>query len=104
MHFIDEATIHVKAGDGGDGSSAMRREDNVPLGGPSGGDGGNGASVVFRADVQLGSLLDFRYKRHYKGERGARRDRRADLARAGAGVAGDRAGDGALGAGAAAAP
>ena len=70
MHFIDEATIHVKAGDGGDGSSAMRREDNVPLGGPSGGDGGNGASVVFRADVQLGSLLDFRYKRHYKGERG----------------------------------
>ena len=70
MHFIDEATIQVKAGDGGNGSSAMRREDNVPLGGPAGGDGGDGASIVFRADVQLGSLLDFRYKRHYKGERG----------------------------------
>ena len=70
MQFIDEATIHVKAGDGGDGSSAMRREDNVPLGGPSGGDGGNGGSVIFRADVQLGTLLDFRYRRHYKGDRG----------------------------------
>jgi GTP-binding protein len=70
MQFIDEATIHVKAGDGGDGSSAMRREDNVPFGGPSGGDGGNGGSVIFRADVQLGTLLDFRYRRHYKGARG----------------------------------
>jgi len=70
VQFIDEATIHVKAGDGGNGSAAMRREDNVPRGGPSGGDGGNGGSVVLVADPQLGTLLDFRYKRHYKAPRG----------------------------------
>ena len=70
MQFIDEATIHVKAGDGGNGSNAMRREDNVPRGGPAGGDGGNGGSVVLLADPQLGTLLDFRYKRHYKAPRG----------------------------------
>ncbi|HUQ08588.1 MAG TPA: GTPase ObgE [Kofleriaceae bacterium] len=70
MQFIDEATIQVKAGDGGDGSAAMRREDNVPRGGPSGGDGGDGGSVILVADVQLGTLLDFRYQRHYKGTKG----------------------------------
>jgi GTP-binding protein len=70
MQFIDEATIHVKAGDGGDGSAAMRREDNVPRGGPSGGDGGDGGSIIFVADVQLGTLLDFRYHRHYKAPKG----------------------------------
>jgi GTP-binding protein len=77
MQFIDEATIHVKAGAGGNGSAAMRREDNVPRGGPSGGDGGDGGSVVFVADVQLGTLLDFRYHRHYKatpGENGRSKD------------------------------
>ena len=77
MQFIDEATIHVKAGAGGDGSAAMRREDNVPRGGPSGGDGGDGGSVIFVADVQLGTLLDFRYQRHYKagkGENGRAKD------------------------------
>jgi GTP-binding protein len=70
MQFIDEATIQIWAGDGGNGSNAMRREDNVPRGGPSGGDGGNGGSVVVVADPQLGTLLDFKYKRHYKAERG----------------------------------
>jgi GTPase len=70
MQFIDEATIHVKAGNGGDGSAAMRREDNVPRGGPSGGDGGDGGSVILLADEQLGTLLDFRYQRHYKGPKG----------------------------------
>ena len=77
MQFIDEATIHVKAGAGGNGSAAMRREDNVPRGGPSGGDGGDGGSVIFVADVQLGTLLDFRYHRHYKatpGENGRSKD------------------------------
>jgi GTPase len=70
MQFIDEAIIHVKAGDGGDGSAAFRREDGVPRGGPSGGDGGDGGSVIVIADSHLSSLLDFKYKRHYKADRG----------------------------------
>jgi GTP-binding protein len=70
MQFIDEAVIHVKAGDGGNGSAAFRREDGVPRGGPSGGDGGNGGSIILVADNQLSSLLDFKYKRHYAATRG----------------------------------
>src|SRR5574338_204156 len=70
MQFIDEALVHVKAGDGGNGSAAFRREDGVPRGGPSGGDGGNGGSVIVVADGHLASLLDYKYKRHYKAERG----------------------------------
>ena len=70
MQFIDEAVIEVKAGDGGNGSAAFRREDGVPRGGPSGGDGGNGGSVIVVADHALSSLLDFKYKRHYKAPRG----------------------------------
>jgi GTP-binding protein len=70
VQFIDEATIEVKAGDGGNGSAAMRREDNVPRGGPSGGDGGDGGSVIIVADPNLATLLDFKYRRHYKAPRG----------------------------------
>jgi GTPase len=70
MQFIDEAIIHVKAGDGGNGSAAFRREDGVPRGGPSGGDGGNGGSIIFVADPQLSSLLDYKYRRHYNAPRG----------------------------------
>jgi GTP-binding protein len=70
MQFIDEAVIHVKAGDGGNGASAFRREDGVPFGGPSGGDGGDGGSIIVVADHTLSTLLDFKYKRKYKGERG----------------------------------
>ena len=70
MQFIDETVIHVKAGDGGNGSSAMRREDGVPHGGPSGGDGGDGGSIVVVADHTLSTLLDFKYHRKYKAERG----------------------------------
>jgi GTP-binding protein len=70
VQFIDEAVIHVKAGAGGDGSAAFRREDGVPRGGPSGGDGGNGGSVIVVADPHMASLLDFKFKRHYKAERG----------------------------------
>ncbi|HEY1551332.1 MAG TPA: GTPase ObgE, partial [Kofleriaceae bacterium] len=70
VHFIDEATIEVKAGDGGNGSAAFRREDGVPRGGPSGGDGGDGGSVIVVADHSLSSLLDFKYKRHYRADRG----------------------------------
>jgi GTP-binding protein len=70
VQFIDEATIEVKAGDGGNGSAAFRREDGVPRGGPSGGDGGDGGSVIVVADHSLSSLLDFKYKRHYRADRG----------------------------------
>jgi len=70
MQFIDEAIIHVKAGDGGNGSAAFRREDGVPRGGPSGGDGGDGGNIIVVADTHLSSLLDFKYKRHYKADRG----------------------------------
>jgi GTP-binding protein len=70
MKFIDEAVIHVKAGDGGNGSAAFRREDGVPRGGPSGGDGGDGGSIVVVADTGLSTLLDFKYRRHYAADRG----------------------------------
>jgi GTPase len=72
--FLDYAEIEVKAGDGGGGASSFRRVAYIPKGGPDGGDGGRGADVVLRADPQLSTLLDFRYRRHYKapgGEKGS---------------------------------
>lgn len=68
--FIDEATIEVKAGDGGNGIIAFRREKYVPSGGPSGGDGGKGGNVVIQADHHVKTLIDFSRKRHFKGGRG----------------------------------
>jgi len=70
MQFIDEADIHVKAGDGGRGAVAFRREKFVPRGGPSGGDGGNGGDVVLETDERLTTLLDFRFKREFKARNG----------------------------------
>ena len=64
--FIDRARVFVKAGDGGDGMSSFRREKYVPNGGPSGGDGGKGADVIFKADKNINTLVDFRYKRQFK--------------------------------------
>ena len=68
--FLDEATIDVKAGDGGRGSASFRREKYVPRGGPDGGDGGRGGSVYLVADPEKNTLLDFRYRRHFKAENG----------------------------------
>ncbi|KAK55356.1 GTPase ObgE [Staphylococcus lugdunensis] len=68
--FVDQVKISLKAGDGGNGITAYRREKYVPFGGPAGGDGGKGASVIFEVDEGLRTLLDFRYQRHFKAKKG----------------------------------
>jgi GTP-binding protein len=70
MKFIDEATIKIYAGDGGNGVATYRREKYEPMGGPSGGDGGRGGSVFFEADQNLNTLVDYRYTRTLKAQRG----------------------------------
>ena len=70
MKFVDEVRIHVKAGDGGNGAVAWRREKFIPRGGPAGGDGGNGGDVVLIVDPQLSTLLDYRYVREHKARSG----------------------------------
>ncbi len=70
MKFVDEATIKVAAGDGGNGAVSFRREKYIPFGGPDGGDGGDGGSVIFVADDNINTLVDFRYERFYQAERG----------------------------------
>lgn len=68
--FVDIANIHIKAGDGGNGKVSFHREKYVAAGGPDGGDGGRGGNVVFKADTNLSTLADFRYKRKYLAENG----------------------------------
>jgi len=68
--FIDYAKIYIKAGNGGDGAVAFRREKYVPKGGPAGGNGGNGGNIIFLADPNFSTLLDFRYKKKYSAEDG----------------------------------
>ncbi|HOE83474.1 MAG TPA: GTPase ObgE [Myxococcota bacterium] len=70
MRFIDEATIEVRSGNGGDGRVSFRREKFVPKGGPDGGDGGRGGDVVLRAHPNLRTLLDYHYKRKFTAENG----------------------------------
>lgn len=70
MDFVDQVTIHVKAGDGGRGCVSFRREKYVPRGGPNGGDGGNGGDVIIQAHSQLTTLLDLKYQKRYQAKRG----------------------------------
>ncbi|TQS74676.1 GTPase ObgE [Ornithinibacillus gellani] len=68
--FVDQVSVYVKAGDGGNGLVAYRREKYIPKGGPAGGDGGDGGNIVFKVDEGLNTLMDFRYNRHFKAKRG----------------------------------
>ena len=68
--FTDKAKILIKAGNGGNGAIAFHREKYVAAGGPDGGDGGNGGNVIFRVDLGLSTLMDFRYKRKYVAQNG----------------------------------
>ncbi len=82
--FVDEALIHIKAGDGGAGCVSFRREKFVPKGGPDGGDGGDGGSIVFVADPNKNTLLDFAGKHHWKARSG-----QAGMGKKKAGASGD---------------
>lgn len=70
MKFIDEATIKIYAGDGGNGVATFRREKYEPMGGPSGGDGGRGGSILLEADRNINTLVDYRYTRTFRAQRG----------------------------------
>ncbi|MDX1380401.1 MAG: GTPase ObgE [Xanthomonadales bacterium] len=70
MRFVDEATIRVVAGKGGDGSASFRREKYIPFGGPDGGDGGRGGSIILVGDSGLNTLVDFRHKRLFRAPKG----------------------------------
>ena len=72
MKFVDEVRIYVKAGDGGAGAIAWRREKFIPRGGPAGGDGGDGGDVVLVVDPQLSTLLDYRFIREHKARSGSK--------------------------------
>ena len=70
MKFLDEAKIFLQSGAGGNGCVSFRREKYIEYGGPDGGDGGNGGDIVFRAISNKNTLVDFRYKQHFKANRG----------------------------------
>ena len=70
MKFVDEATIRVEAGDGGNGVVSFRREKYIPKGGPDGGDGGDGGNVFLLADTNLNTLVDYKFTKFYQAGRG----------------------------------
>ena len=70
MKFLDQAKIYIKAGNGGAGSASFRREKYIEFGGPDGGDGGHGGSIILEAERNLNTLIDYRYKQHFKAESG----------------------------------
>jgi GTP-binding protein len=84
--FIDEATIRVKAGDGGNGCLAFRREKFVPRGGPSGGDGGNGGDIVMESSERHNTLVHFRFNPEYKAQRGRHGEGSNKTGREGVGI------------------
>src|ERR1700758_1658411 len=78
MQFLDQCKIYLKSGDGGRGAASFRREKFIEFGGPDGGDGGKGGDIVFAAAVNLNTLIDFRYRQHFRapaGRPGAGRER-----------------------------
>ena len=70
MRFIDEAKIYIRSGDGGNGCVSFRREKYVAEGGPNGGDGGRGGSIIFVANSNINTLINFRYSQHFKAKSG----------------------------------
>ena len=70
MKFLDQVKIFIKAGDGGSGSPSFRREKFIEFGGPDGGDGGKGGSIILTSERNLNTLIDYRYKQHFKAGRG----------------------------------
>src|SRR5690606_12640027 len=70
MKFVDEVSIRIQAGNGGNGCMSFRREKFIPFGGPDGGDGGDGGSVYLRADSSVNTMVDYRYVRHYRAKNG----------------------------------
>ena len=70
MKFLDEAKIHLRSGDGGDGAVAFRREKYIEFGGPDGGNGGKGGDIVVEAVENLNTLIDFRYTQHFRAKKG----------------------------------
>ena len=70
MKFLDQAKIYLRSGDGGDGVVAFRREKFMEFGGPDGGDGGKGGDIIFVAERNLNTLIDFRYTQHFRGPKG----------------------------------
>ena len=69
MKFLDQAKIHLRSGDGGDGVVAFRREKFIEFGGPDGGNGGRGGDIVFEAVPHLNTLIDFRYTQHFRARK-----------------------------------
>src|SRR5580700_10332104 len=70
MKFLDQAKIFVKSGDGGAGAMSFRREKFIEFGGPDGGDGGKGGDIVFFAADNLNTLIDYRYRQHFRAQNG----------------------------------